>query len=361
MAGRGHYRRRARGTSAGPPTTLSYSPSSRPNEATFQRPTPSSSAAAAATTWSTSAPKADRRAAPARGAGAARTSARSPAAGSGSRRRCCQPRPGTSRRADASASLAAAPVQTDVRRRGLGEVAENGPAQTPSRSKRAAASAGSSRYDHSTIAGQAAMPLGPAKARPDQHVRALAQSRRGSPRAASSWCAPPRAPARAAPVELAAEPTTASGWPSGTDRPRPARGRETAAPRRSRASAVPGAAAPSGPSTTSDSPGRSSGDRLVASTRGDSQDASSAAMASAAVAVTCSQLSTTHQSGLLGRRVDQRVEGRETQLRGDRTGDVLRGRSRPSGRRRGHPTRSRRSRGAEPTSRGRSCRSRPGR
>jgi hypothetical protein len=52
-----------------------------------------------------------------------------------------------------------------------------------------------------------------------------------------------------------------------------------------------------GPSTSSDSPGRSRGDRLVASTRGDSHEASRASTASAAAAVTCSQLSTTTRAG----------------------------------------------------------------
>ena len=55
---------------------------------------------------------------------------------------------------------------------------------------------------------------------------------------------------------------------------------------------------PRGLSTTSDSAGRSSGERLVASTVGVRHAASNASMASAAADVTCSQLSTTTSAGV---------------------------------------------------------------
>ena len=98
-------------------------------------------------------------------------------------------------------------------------------------------------------------------------------------------------------VEVPAELGDASSWSSSTAAPASrARSRNSRTASLS-TSAVPGRRDASGPSTTSDSSGRSSGERLVARTVGASQASSRSAMASAAGAVTCSQLSTRSAGG----------------------------------------------------------------
>ena len=361
MAGRGHCRRRARGTSAGPPRCC------RTARAAVRTRRRSTGRPRRARRWPPR--RRDRRArrrpirpAPARGAGAARTSARSPAAGTRVSSAVLSTATRDESTSNASASVAAAPSSPASAPRSRASSAENGPgadAEPLEQSRRVGRQQAVGPLHHRR---QAAVPLGPAKARADQHVRALAQSGRGSPRAASSGSAPPRARARAAPRRAGgrAPPPPRAGRlatiaPASRARSRNSRTASVSSVRRARrwqpqraeyderlARHVQRRPA------RGEHPGRLTGRQQrrngVGRRRGD-------------VLAVVDQ----HQSGLLGRRVDQRVEARETQLRGDRTGDVLRDVRRPSGRRRGHPTRSRRSRGAEPTSRGRSCRSRPDR
>ncbi len=237
----------------------------------------------------------------------------------------------------------------------------NGPANSPSRSRRAATSAGSSRYDHSIVAARLRCRGSPAEPRPASTSIPSARRARISAGCIVRVRAAASSIASGTPSSWRQRLTTASSWSSGTGAPSSrarSRNRRTAS---LAASTVPAAGTPSGPRTTNDSSGRSRGDRLVARTVGARTGLEQGGDGVGGGGGDVLAVVDDDQRRLVGRRHEQRLERGETELAGDRSGDGVRGRRRGSGRRRATRARTSRRRPSRPPGPARSCRSRRGR